>query len=108
MRKEQKFRDWLLMVLGLFAIMMASGWTQSTIQDSVQAEIPTASQAQAPTETILSPIRIEAEMGTLDFGHRSFDNELRAKPKTLSSVLEELESAKKIRNLKKTLAKKSK
>ena len=123
MRRE-KLGDWLLLVLGLSAIMVASGWSQSATQDSVQAETQTTTQGQMPTETVLAPIRIEAviemprvalipkrietEMGTLDFGHRSFDNELRAKPKILSSVLEELESAKKIRNLKKTLAKKSK
>jgi hypothetical protein len=122
--KTKSLEDWIFIISALFFIWVAPAWTQTTSQDSIRAEDQTSIQVQQYEETVLEPIRIEAviemprvalipkrietEMGGLDFGQRSFDKELRAKPKVLSSILEELESAKKIRRLKKTLAKKSK
>lgn len=123
--KGQRLVDWILAIVALSLVMIACGWAQPAPQDSVIANNQSPLlNVQQYEETILEPIRIEAviemprvalipkrvetEMGTLDFGHRSFDKELRAKPKVLSSILEELESAKRIRKLKKTLAKKGK
>ena len=102
-----------------------SCWAQMSTPDSMVTKTDTTvAQTSQYQETILEPIRIEAviemprvalipkkvetEMGNLEFGYRSFDKELRSKPKVITSVLEELESAKKISRLKKTLAKKGK
>lgn len=115
-----------LFVILIMALATAmSGWAQISAQDSAAIQTDTTvTQTPQYQETILEPIRIEAviemprvalipkkvetEMGKLEFGYRSFDKELRSKPKVITSVLEELESAKKISRLKKTLAKKRK
>ena len=123
--KRRRLTDYIITIGVLCCVFVAFGWAQPAPQDKAKTNPQTSILKNTQvTETILEPIRIEAviemprvalipkrvetEMGKLDFGYRSFDKELRAKPKVLSSILEELESAKKIRELKKTLAKKGK
>jgi hypothetical protein len=57
---------------------------------------------------ILIPRRAETEVGQIPFGHRSFDNELKEKPKIMADYGKELESTKRIKKMKKVLAKESK
>lgn len=62
---------------------------------------------EKPSVTLI-PKRAETDVGQIPFGNRSFDKELKAKPAFLSGYGKELETVKKIKKLKKLLAKEKK
>ena len=62
---------------------------------------------EKPTVTLI-PKRTETDVGQVPFRARSFDKELKTKPKALSNYGEELENAKRIQKIKKLLVKESK
>ena len=116
----------LVAIIAFTFFGLSQSWAQGSPQDSSgrgQSSSNRARSQQTPEEITLETIHIEAviemprvaiiprrlktDMGTYEFGFRSFDKELREKPKVLSSILQELESAKRMKMLKKTLAKKT-
>ncbi len=118
----------LIIILIMFATLTAHAKKPEATPDStvVQAKTDTATteKEQAYQEYILQTIRIEAviekptvtlipkraetDVGQVPFRARSFDRELKTKPKALSNYGEELENAKRIQKIKKLLAKESK
>ena len=122
--------NFLLLVLPLVATLAAQTNKPAPAADSaaVRTEVKTdtTAAAQKPVykEYILQTIRIEAviekptvtlipkraetDVGEVPFRVRSFNKELKTKPKALSDYGKELESAKRIQKIKKLLAKESK
>lgn len=119
-----------MIVLLMFATLAAQADKPAATADSVavqtKAKTDTTAAAKKPAyqEYILQTIRIEAviekptvtlipkraetDVGQVPFRARSFDKELKTKPKALSDYGKELENAKRIQKIKKLLAKESK
>jgi len=133
MKHQRKAKPSMLLILLLLAFVLL-GQNAFAQQQQKAAAIDTSRAAKtdtikappaiAPQETVLDPIKIEAlvekpsvtlipkraqtDVGQLPFGNRSFDKELKEKPKILSDYGKELESTKRIKELKKLLAKEKK
>jgi hypothetical protein len=77
------------------------------LKEQVLASIKIEAVVEKPSVSII-PKRREPEFGEIEFIDRSFEHELKQGPKRLVILEEYLESAKKIKKLKKILAKKKK
>lgn len=125
-RKVFPFACILLLSASLTAQVDKPTATPDSIAIRANAKIDTATTVdkQASSEIILQTIRIDAviekptvtlipkraetDVGQVPFRARSFDKELKTKPKALSNYGEELENAKRIQKIKQVLAKESK
>ena len=76
---------------------------QEIILETIQIE----AVIEKPSVTLI-PKRAKTDVGEVPFRPRSFDRELKEKPGVLSSYGQELENAKRIKKIKKALAKENK
>jgi|GEM_PF-1737004 len=79
----------------------------AAFEEQILETIKIEAVVEKPSVTLI-PKRAETEVGQVPFGHRSFDNELKEKPKIVSNYGQELESTKRIKKMKKVLAKETK
>ncbi len=79
----------------------------AAFEEQILETIKIEAVVEKPSVTLI-PKRAETEVGQVPFGHRSFDSELKEKPKVVSDYGQELESTKRIKKMKKVLAKEGK
>ncbi len=94
------------------SVVQAKAKTDTTtkkqdFQEYILQTIRIEAVIEKPTVTLI-PKRAETDVGEVPFRARSFDKELKTKPKALSDYGEELENAKRIQKIKKLLVKESK
>ena len=84
--------------------VISFGQRPAEYEEQVLETIRIEAVVEKPSVTLI-PKKAETKIATREFGQRSFDKELKAKPDILSEFGKEFESGKRIKKLKKLLAK---